>query len=164
MTTVTERRQWTVAPRHGRFADAAVDRSFGGFAVLVYAFLYLPIAVVVLYAFNDSRQVAVWEGFGFRWWGEAWGDPAIRDALVLSIWTAAANAVLATALGTAASLGLRSVGPRTRLAFDALLYTALVVPEIVIAIASLLFSRRSRRTCWGHRRSCSRTLSSTPRS
>ena len=139
MTTVTVRRQGAAAPRHGRLADAAVNRSFGGFAVLVYAFLYLPIAVVVLYAFNDSRQVAVWEGFGFRWWAEAWGDVAIRDALVLSIWTAAANAVLATALGTAASLGLRNVGPRARLAFDALLYTALVVPEIVIAIASLLF-------------------------
>lgn len=120
-------------------ADVAVDRSLGGFAGLVYLLLYLPIVVVVLYAFNDSRQVAVWDGFGLRWWAEAWGDPAIRDALTLSLWTAAANAVLATVLGTAAALGLRNVGSRTRVAFDALLYTALVVPEIVIAIASLLF-------------------------
>ena len=119
--------------------DAAVDRSLAGFAGLVYLLLYLPIGVVVLYAFNDSRQVAVWDGFGLRWWGEAWGDPAIRDALALSVWTAAANAVLATVLGTAAALGLRNVRPRIRVAFDALLYTALVVPEIVIAIASLLF-------------------------
>ena len=122
-----------------RLADVAVDGGLTGWAVLVYAVLYLPIAVVVLYAFNDSRQVAVWNGFGTRWWGIAWADTAIVDALVLSVWTAAANAVLATVLGTAAALGLRNAGPRIRVGVDALLFSALVVPEIVIAIASLLF-------------------------
>lgn len=105
----------------------------------MYAFLYLPILVVVIYAFNDSRLVAVWRGFGLRWWGEAWRDATIRKALFLSLWTAGANAGLAIVLGTAAALGLRNVGRRTRTAFDAFMYMTLVVPEIVIAIGSLLF-------------------------
>jgi ABC-type spermidine/putrescine transport system permease subunit II len=129
----------SVVRQRRRFADAAVDGGLGGFAVVLYAFLYLPIAVVVLYAFNDSRQVAVWNGFATRWWGIAWQDAAVVDALVLSTWTAATNAVLATVLGTAAALGLRNAGSRVRIAFDALAFSALIVPEIVIAIASLLF-------------------------
>jgi spermidine/putrescine transport system permease protein len=132
----------SVGPRrrsHGSRADGAVDRVLGAGAALVYVFLYAPIAVVVIYAFNDSRLVEVWRGFGLSWWGETWRDAGIRHALVLSLWTAATNAVLATVLGTTAAMGLRSVGRRTRTAYDALMYTTLIVPEIVIAIGSLLF-------------------------
>jgi spermidine/putrescine transport system permease protein len=124
---------------HGSRADGAVDRVLGAGAALVYVFLYAPIAVVVIYAFNDSRLVEVWRGFGLTWWGETWRDAGIRHALILSLWTAATNAVLATVLGTAAAMGLRSVGRRTRTAYDAVMYTTLIVPEIVIAIGSLLF-------------------------
>jgi spermidine/putrescine transport system permease protein len=119
--------------------DRLVDwlLQFGG--VLVYAFLYAPILVVVIYAFNDSRLVEVWRGFGFTWWGETWRDESIRRALTISLSTASVNAVVATVLGTAAAIGLRNVGRRTRRAFDALMFSTLIVPEIVIAVASLLF-------------------------
>jgi spermidine/putrescine transport system permease protein len=120
-------------------ADVLVDRVLAAGGLLVYVFLYAPILVVVVYAFNDSREVQVWNGFGLGYWGKTWSDPTIRSAFVLSLWTAAANAILATALGTAAAIGLRNVGRRTRSAYDAFMYTALIVPEIVIAIASLLF-------------------------
>jgi ABC-type spermidine/putrescine transport system permease subunit II len=133
----------TVARSGTRMMDrtwnALVERLLRTGAGLVYLFLYLPIAVVVIYAFNDSRLVAVWQGFGLRWWGEAWRDRTIREAFVLSVWTAAANAGIAVLLGTAAALGLRNVGRRSRTAFDAFMYMTLIVPEIVIAIASLLF-------------------------
>ncbi|MBI4261471.1 MAG: ABC transporter permease [Actinobacteria bacterium] len=119
--------------------DRAVDRALRGWGGVVYAFLYLPILVVVIYAFNDSRHVANWERFGLRWWGEAWRDESIRKALLLSLWTAASNAGVAVVLGTAAALGLRNVRRRTRTAYDAFMYMALIVPEIVIAIGSLLF-------------------------
>lgn len=111
-------------------------RAGGGF---MYLLLYTPIVLVVVYAFNQSREVAVWRGLGLRWWGDTWGDESIRNAFVLSLWTATANAILATTLGTAAAIGLRNVGKRTRTAFDVFMYTTLVVPEIVIAIGSLLF-------------------------
>jgi spermidine/putrescine transport system permease protein len=116
-----------------------VDRALGSVGALVFMFLYLPILVVVIYAFNDSRQVADWSGFGLRWWGEAWRDDSIRRALVLSLETAVANAAIAVVLGTAAALGLRNVRRRTRTSYDTFMYMALIVPEIVIAIGSLLF-------------------------
>jgi spermidine/putrescine transport system permease protein len=119
--------------------DRAVDTLFVAGGTLVYVFLYAPIAVVVIYAFNDSRLVEVWHGFGLTWWGETWADQSVRSALTLSLWTAATNALVATTLGMAAALGLRNVGRRTRTSFDVLMYMTLIVPEIVIAIASLLF-------------------------
>jgi spermidine/putrescine transport system permease protein len=125
--------------RSGARGDAWANRSLLTGGTLVYAFLYLPILVVVIYAFNDSRLVDVWHGLGLRWWKLTWQDESIRKALFLSLWTAGTNAVVATVLGTAAALGLRNVGRRTRASFDAFMYMALIVPEIVIAIGSLLF-------------------------
>lgn len=119
--------------------DTVVDRALSTWGALVYLFLYAPILVVVIYAFNESREVQVWDHLGLAYWGQTWGDATIRSALVLSLWTAATNAVIATVLGTAAAIGLRNVGKRARIGFDAFMYSALIVPEIVIAIASLLF-------------------------
>jgi ABC-type spermidine/putrescine transport system permease subunit II len=126
------------APRlpGGERATEVALRTIG---ILVYAFFYAPIVVVIVYAFNDSRLVEVWHGLGLTWWGETWTDEGIRGALILSLWTAAANAVLATALGVAAAVGLRNVGRRARSSFDVVMYMTLIVPEIVIAIGSLLF-------------------------
>ena len=121
--------------RGERTANVAL-RSHGA---LVYGFLYLPIVMVVIYAFNDGRLVQIWEGFSFRWFGEAWRDDSMRNAFRISLITASINAVVATVLGTAAGIALRNVGRRTRSTFDVFMYTTLIVPEIVIAIASLLF-------------------------
>ena len=122
-----------------RAGDALTERTLKTVGVLTYIFLYAPIVVVVVYAFNESRLVQVWERLGLEWWGITWADESITRALTLSLWTAAVNAVLATVLGTAAAIGLRNVGRRARAAFDSVMYTTLIVPEIVIAIASLLF-------------------------
>jgi ABC-type spermidine/putrescine transport system permease subunit II len=107
-------------------------------ALLVYLLLYLPIAIVVIYAFNDARLVRVWGGFSLRWFGEAWRDEAMRRGLWISFYTASFTAVLATLLGTSAAVGLRNVGGRTRAAFDGVMYMTLITPELVAAIASLM--------------------------
>ncbi|HZA60182.1 MAG TPA: ABC transporter permease [Actinomycetota bacterium] len=122
-----------------RVSDAFANGGLRTGAILTYVFLYVPILVVVIYAFNENRLVQVWERFGLEWWGRTWADESITGALRLSLWTAAVNAVVATTLGTAAAIGLRNVGRRRRSAFDAVMYSTLIVPEIVIAIASLLF-------------------------
>ena len=121
--------------RGERAANIAL-RSHGA---LVYLFLYLPIFVVVIYAFNDSRLVQIWEGFTLRWFTEAWNDTSMRNAFRISLITATINALVAVVLGTAAGIALRNVGNKTRSTFDVFMYTTLIVPEIVIAIASLLF-------------------------
>jgi ABC-type spermidine/putrescine transport system permease subunit II len=128
-----------VAARRALFADRVVELALRAQAGFVYAFLYLPIVVVLVFAFNDSRLVQVWGGFSTRWFGEAWRDETLRRAFVISAGTAMANALVATVLGVAAGLALRNVGRRTRAAFDSFMYTVLIVPEIVIALASLLF-------------------------
>lgn len=127
----------TSAPRPRK--KGGVDRVLGLHSSLVYLFLYLPIIVVVVFAFNDNRLAQVWDGFSLRWFGEAFSDESLRRAFQLSLMTAVGNAIVAIVLGTAAAVGLRNVGKRTRFAFDGFLYMALIVPEIVIAIASLLF-------------------------
>lgn len=128
----------TASPRVG-VQGRLVERALGVHSIAVFAFLYLPIAIVVLFAFNESRLAQVWQGFSLRWFPEAWRDETLRQALRISLTTAVATAAVATSLGTAAAIALRTVGRRTRSAFDVFMYMALIVPEIVIAIASLLF-------------------------
>jgi spermidine/putrescine transport system permease protein len=121
--------------RLGRLFEPALRT----WTALVYAFLFVPIVLVVIFSFNSSRLVAVWSGFSFKWYGTAWTDPSILDALRTSLTVAIINAALATVFGTLAAIGMQRVGRRTRTAFELMVYGTIVTPEIVIAIASLLF-------------------------
>ncbi|MDX6573736.1 MAG: spermidine/putrescine transport system permease protein, partial [Gaiellales bacterium] len=114
-------------------------RLLTGWAMLVYTFLYAPIAIVVIFAFNSNRQVTIWHGFTTHWFGDAWNNQIYRSALETSLRIALASAILSTVLGTAAALALARMRRRWRMPFDALVYLTLVVPEIVIAVASLIF-------------------------
>ena len=107
--------------------------------LLVFFFLYVPIAVVVVLAFNSSRRVLLWEGFSTKWFGIALRDQDIRNALETSVIVASLNAVVACVLGTLLALGLSRMRPWLRGPIDALAYMTLVTPEIVFAIAALIF-------------------------
>jgi spermidine/putrescine transport system permease protein len=130
----------------GRRESRAVDRWSGlvegwlrGHTILVYLFLYLPIVIVVLFAFNDTnRRVTAWDGFSVKWFGVALGDGVVHRALANSFLVAIPNAILATLFGTMAALALQRVGKATRIFFDALIYTSIIVPEIVIALSTLV--------------------------
>jgi ABC-type spermidine/putrescine transport system permease subunit II len=108
-------------------------------AAAVYAFLYAPIAVVVVYAFNEGRQTLNWEGFSARWFGEALRDDTITGALKNSVVIAAGNAAVACVLGTLLALALPRMRPWLRVPLDALVMMTLVTPEIVFGIAALVF-------------------------
>ena len=108
-------------------------------ALLVYAFLYAPILVVVVLAFNGGRQVLYWEGFSTKWFGAALRNPDIRDALQTSLIVASLNAVIACVLGTLLALALSRMRAWIRVPIDALAYMTLVTPEIVFGIAALIF-------------------------
>ena len=110
-----------------------------GWALLVYLFLYVPILLVVVFAFNKSRDVTLWGGFTTAWFGKALHDPAYLPAIKASFKIASINAVIATVLGTCAALALARMRRAFRVPFDTLVYLTLVVPEIVIAVASLFF-------------------------
>ena len=107
---------------------------------LVYGFLYLPIVVLVIYSFNDSRMVTVWGGWTLRWYAEAAADQVVIDALVLSLEIAVATATASVVLGTCAAYALTRYRrfPGKGL-FTLLLNVPLVLPTVVLAMVLLLF-------------------------
>jgi spermidine/putrescine transport system permease protein len=116
-----------------------VEFWFRAQATLVYVFLYAPIVVVVLFAFNNTQGVATrWEGLSLRWFEIALHDPVVLKSLTNSFIIAIPNAILSTIFGTMAALALQRVGKRVRLAFDGLTYMSVIVPEIVIALSTLV--------------------------
>ena len=101
------------------------------------AFLYLPIVILVIYSFNDSRLVAVWGGWSLRWYRELIHDAAMRDAASVSLRIAALSASLATVLGTLAAVAMVRRRFRGRLLFSGMIYAPLVMPEVITGLALL---------------------------
>jgi len=128
-------------------ARAAVDRGgsfveawLRGHTLLVYLFLYVPIVVVVFFSFNNTeRRVTDWDGFGLRWYEYVLTNREIQRYLLNSAIVGLATAILATLVGTMAALGLQRTPRWFRLPFDGLTYTSIIVPELVIALATLVF-------------------------
>jgi putrescine transport system permease protein len=107
--------------------------------VLGLAFLYLPIAILVIYSFNASRLVTVWGGWSVRWYVELWHDTAMLEAAWISLRIAALSATAATVLGTLAAVALVRAGRfRGRAAFSAMVYAPLVMPEVITGLSLLL--------------------------
>ncbi len=107
--------------------------------VLGMAFLYLPIALMVIYSFNASRLVAVWGGWSTRWYGELFNDAPLVELALISLRLAVVSASVATILGTLAALTLARFGRfRGRLLFAAMIYAPLVMPEVITGLSLLL--------------------------
>jgi len=107
--------------------------------VVGIAFLYLPIAVLVIYSFNASRLVAVWGGWSTRWYAELINDAPLVESALISLRLALVSASAATTLGTLAALALvRLRRFRGRLLFSAMIYAPLVMPEVVTGLSLLL--------------------------
>lgn len=115
------------------------DRALGIYAVFVYAFLYVPILTVVVLSFNSGMHATDLRGFSTKWYAEAWTDPFVTEALRNSLFIASITAVLATIFGTMAALALQRVRGVLRIVFDGFVYAAILVPGIVIGIATLIF-------------------------
>jgi putrescine transport system permease protein len=103
------------------------------------AFLYLPIAILVIYSFNASRLVTVWGGWSTRWYVALWHDAAMLDAAWTSLRIAAVSATAACVLGTLAAVVLVRAGRFCgRTLFSGLVYAPLVMPEVIIGLSLLL--------------------------
>ncbi len=104
-----------------------------------YAFLYVPILLLILYSFNESRLVTVWSGFSVKWYGELFRNQQLLDAAWLSVRIAAVNATVAVVLGTLAANALVRHGRfRGRAGFELLLTAPLVMPDVIIGLSLLL--------------------------
>ncbi|MCP5092147.1 MAG: ABC transporter permease subunit [Gammaproteobacteria bacterium] len=117
--------------RQSRFILSAL--AFG------YAFLYIPLVLVIVYSFNNSPIATVWGGFSTRWYGELLQNDQVLDALYLSLRIAFSSATLATLLGTMAGLALaRFRRFRGRTLFTGMITSPMVMPEVITGLSLLL--------------------------
>ena len=124
----------------GRTWDRLVEGWLRGHTLLIYLFLYIPIIVVVVFSFNaTNRRVTHWEGFSLKWYSSVLQDTVIQAALANSFRVAITTAILATLFGTMAALGLQRTPRWFRSIFEALTFVSIIVPEIVIALSTLVF-------------------------
>jgi spermidine/putrescine transport system permease protein len=118
-------------------------RRFGGIGwvtLAFYLYLYLPIVALIVFSFNSSPSATVWEGFSLHWYAYAWHNDALRDAAVNSLIIAVIAAFGATAFSTVAALAVtRGARARESRYAQSLIMLPLIVPEIVIGVATLGF-------------------------
>ena len=104
-----------------------------------FAFLYLPMLILVIYSFNASKLVTVWAGFSTKWYGELIQNEAFLDAAWVTLKVAVMSSTLATILGTMAAYvmvrGGRFLG---RTLFSGMIYAPLVMPEVITGLSLLL--------------------------
>lgn len=108
-------------------------------SLLVYAFLYAPILVLIVYSFNDNRAVNVWTSPSLRWYRELVRNEDILAALRNSLVVAGISTVVSTVLGSMAALALERFRFRGRRLFDGLLYLPLIIPDVTMAVMMLVF-------------------------
>ena len=107
-----------------------------GGALFAYLFLYLPLVIVVVYSFNDSRLNAEWVGFTTKWYVKLFNNDEMITAAVNSLIIGVTSSVIATVLGTLAGIALH----RFKLKFlPFLVLTPIAIPEILMGVSLLIF-------------------------
>jgi len=106
---------------------------------LGFAFLYLPMLILIVYSFNESRLVTVWAGFSTKWYGELARNEQFLDAAWVTLRVAFFSSTIATVLGTMAAYVLVRGGRfRGRTLFSGMIYAPLVMPEVITGLSLLL--------------------------
>ena len=117
--------------RWSRFNIASVTLGF--------AFLYLPIVILVIFSFNESRLVTVWGGFSTKWYVSMFSNRGLMDAAWVTLRVGLLSATVATVLGTLAALALtRYTRFRGRVLFTGMVFAPLVMPEVITGLSLLL--------------------------
>src|SRR6478735_7253689 len=107
--------------------------------ILGFAFLYLPIVLLVVFSFNESKLVTVWGGFSTKWYVSLLHNQALLDAAWVTIRVGLLSATAATVLGTLAAIALvRYTRFRGRMLFSGMVYAPLVMPEVITGLSLLL--------------------------
>ena len=108
------------------------------YLVIVLAFLYVPIIVLIIQSFNAGKSRAKWEGFSVRWYAELFNDPNIMNALFITVSIALLAALLSTILGTLAAIGIHAMRRRPQNIMLALNNIPMTMPDIVTGISLML--------------------------
>lgn len=109
------------------------------FLMMGYAFLYVPIFILIAFSFNKSRLVTVWDGFSLRWYKSLWHNDQLLGAAWVSLKVATLSATLSIILGTLAALVLVRFGRfKGRTLFSGLVTAPLVMPEVITGLSLLI--------------------------
>ena len=108
------------------------------FNILVYVFLYLPIVVLIIFSFNDSKSRTVWSGFSLHWYQELLQDEEILAAFSTTITVSVIAAVVATVLGTAAAIGFHNMKRRPRNLFMTINNIPMTNADIITGVSLML--------------------------
>ena len=108
------------------------------FNILVYVFLYLPIVVLIIFSFNDSKSRTVWSGFSLHWYQELLQDEEILAAFSTTITVSVIAAVVATVLGTAAAIGFHNMKRRPRNLFLTINNIPMTNADIITGVSLML--------------------------
>ena len=107
--------------------------------LLTFIFLYAPIIVMSIFSFNASRQMQVWMGVTLDWYARMIADERVRVAAQNSLVIALVSTIVSTVIGTLTALALERTRFRVKRMYEAAMYLPIIVPEIVMAIALLVF-------------------------
>jgi spermidine/putrescine transport system permease protein len=115
------------------------NRWLTAFAVAIYAFLFAPIVVLIIFSFNNSRRTFVWRGFTLDWYPQLFENADLLDALRVTMVVAVVAVIVSTILGSLLGLGLARLRFRGSGATETLLLLPMVTPEIIMGISLLIF-------------------------
>ena len=115
-----------------------INRLCNVYAFLVYMVLYIPVAVMMVFSFNDQRYNYYWNGFTTQWYGKLFSNAALVDSLWYSIVIAILSTIISVIIGTIGALGLKKYEFRGKKLVNNMLYIPIIVPEIVLAVALLI--------------------------
>ena len=107
--------------------------------LLTFAFLYVPIIILVVFSFNDARTGAVWQGFTLDWYARLFRNNRLLDAALRSLIIATVSTAGSVVIGTLTALAMERYRFRSKTFWDGLLYMPVIVPEIVAGVSLLLF-------------------------
>jgi spermidine/putrescine transport system permease protein len=116
-----------------------VQKLLGLNAILVFVFLYAPIALLVVFSFNDNNNVGIWTEPSLRWYGEMFSDRAVMNALRNSLIVALVATVVSTVIGTMLAISLERYRYRGRGFLDGLAYLPIIIPDVTMAVMLLIF-------------------------
>lgn len=108
------------------------------YSCVVLVFLYLPIVILVIFSFNESRFNASWTGFTWDWYLSLFKNREVLKALTNSLIVATVSTIVSTVIGSLAAIGLHKNKIRFRSAVDGLIYLPIIIPEIVMGLSLLL--------------------------
>lgn len=113
------------------------EKWYGLYIILFYTFIYIPIAVSIVFSFNDQKKNTSWQGFTLDWWQQLFADSDIWQVVLNTLIVALVSTAFATVIGTLGAVGMVRHEFKGKQLLNSAVYVPIVIPEIVLAVALL---------------------------